>query len=199
MLTFQTNKIAISAVLAISLCGVAASAQELGGDGPIVDPIPVVQPTVASADVETAALLLSGFHGIADQATFAEQIAEPVPVLWSIVRDGTRAGFMRDRALIALAYWPDETLRAHLMTMLAEAPDDSMDKHTAMTLLARGFGESALSTLVPMLHSADLQIRLSAVDSLRLIGSPAAREALASARSGESHRLVLEAIDQILR
>lgn len=197
MLTNPTHTFAAGALLALSLVSVPASAQQLGGDEPAGELVPVV-PAAAPADVETAVLLLSGFHGIADQATFAEQIAEPVPVLWSIVRDATRPHFMRDRALIALTYWPDETLRSHLMTMLTQASDDSMDKHTAMTLLARGFGEDALPTLVPMLQSEDLQIRLTAVDSLRLIGTPASLEALASARQGEAHRLVIEAIDQVL-
>lgn len=198
MLINTTHTFAAGALLALSLMTAPAAAQQLGGDEPAGELVPVA-PSIAPADVETAVLLLSGFHGIADQATFAEQIAEPVPVLWSIVRDASRPHFIRDRALIALAYWPDNTLRAHLMTMLNQASDDSLDKHTAMTLLARGFGEDALTTLLPLLQSDDLQVRLTAVDSLRLIGTPASLEALAGARQTESHRLVIEAIDQILR
>jgi hypothetical protein len=67
-----------------------------------------------------------------------------------------------------------------------------------MSLLARGWGDQALPLLTPLLTDSDLQIRLTAVDSLRVIGTPAAHQALQTALPQEAHALVQQAIQEVL-
>jgi hypothetical protein len=199
--TLRTS-IASLALLVLAQLPTAAFAQL--GPGDDADPLNPGDPATGDTtpvditQVETAILLLSGFHGIGDQAQFEAQLQQPQQTLWTIVRDPERLLFHRDRALIALAYWPSDELHAHLVTMLSGTSDDDMARHTAMSLLARGWGDQALPLLTPLLTDSDLQIRLTAVDSLRVIGTPAAHQALQTALPQEAHALVQQAIQEVL-
>jgi hypothetical protein len=185
----------------LALLVVTSAHAQLGPDTPVEDPTPVpTDPSgIPAEQLETARILLSGFHEIAPADQFVAQLGDPVAVLWSIVRLESDNAFLQDRALFALAYWPGEDLRAYLGDLIpAGAAPREMLRHHAISLMARAFGEQELPRLAPLLQDADVQIRLTAVDAIATIGTPAALEALRTARSTETHRVVSAELDAVL-
>lgn len=199
-MTMTTLRVSLASGAIIALAHLPALAFAQLGPDDNTDPLNPgdVPAVVDSAELETAIVLLSGFHGIAEQSAFETQLQRPQQTLWTIVRDPSQTLIHRDRALIALTFWPSDELHAHLVTLLNNPGDDVMARHTAMSLLARGWGDDALPLLTPLLTDSDLQIRLTAVDNLRVIGTPAALQALQATLPVQEHTLVQQAIQEVL-
>ena len=111
-------------------------------------------------------------------------------MLESIARDPATDAIHRDRALAALAYWDDDGVQA-LFVNLLNAPDTSeMNRHRLIGFLARTFGDRALPYIEGYLASSDLQFRLTAVDAISVIHSPAAIDRLKQAMTIETDSFV---------
>ena len=158
---------------------------------------PEVEVEVAPEGVEheRAIVLLSGYHGIPDAETFEEALANPAETLLSIANDESQSPIHRDRALGALSYWPSDAVQ-QLYVSLIEADDTpEMVRHRVLGHLAYGFGEVALPYVAPYLVDDDVQFRLTAIDAIAHVGTPAAQTLLEEAARGETHHIVLQRLE----
>ena len=150
-------------------------------------------PVEASEDRETLTLLLSGYHGLPEAAVFEARFDDPRALLLALLQDPSVGPIHYDRALAALAYWPNPEVRAVYDRHLVDATRPMMVHHIIVNYV-RGFGDEALDAVLPYLSSEDVQVRLTVVEALRVHGTPRAVEALIAAEQGESHALVRERI-----
>jgi hypothetical protein len=184
------------AALAIPAAGLA---QELAPDAePVETTIPV---HAVSADaIAQARTLLSAYHALPTREQLEAALgAAAQGALWAIVRDEEGSALHRDRAVVALAAWPDDTLRQYLDEVLTTAGEDDMDRHRAITVYTRAFGDASLDVIAPLLAEGSLQVRLTAIDAVQGIGTPTARALLESVRPLQAERLALDHLDEALQ
>lgn len=161
--------------------------------GPAVpeDPThPVVEPGDEASQRETAELLLSGYHGIPEAEVFERALVDPHATLLEIATDPQASPIHRDRALAALANWPSEQVRSLYEGLLVNADTTDMVRHRVIGHLAIGYGDDALDTVAAYLDSDDVQFRLTAVQALGEIGTPAAIARLEQASQVEASEMV---------
>lgn len=162
------------------------------------EPTPVEAPAVPDADeIATATLLLSGYHGIPSAEEFEAALDDPRAVLSVIATDPGASPIHRDRAIGALAYWPNDALRVFYEELLAAPDTPEMVRHRVIGHLAVAFGDAAIETIAPYLDDTDVQFRMTAVHALGQIGTPAAFQRLEQAAIDEPSPIVLERIQQI--
>ena len=146
-------------------------------------------------DFDRAITLLSGYHGIPDAETFESALANPTETLLQIANDESQSPIHRDRALGALSYWPSDEVQ-DLYVGLIEADDTpEMVRHRVIGHLAHGFGEAALPHVAPYLTDDDVQFRLTAIDAVSHVGTPAAQGLLEEAAQAETHHIVLQRLE----
>ena len=98
---------------------------------------PASRPSVA-AQVE---LLLSAHHGLPPREAF-DAIEGAQAELWRLLDDPGTFGVFRDRALLALGYWPDARLRSWIEQYLASATGERMLDHNALLLYAEHWADA---------------------------------------------------------
>lgn len=141
-----------------------------------------------------AMLLLSGYHGIGTKAEFDAALAEPKAIIGAIARDPASDPIHRDRALAALAYWPDEQTLSLYASLLAAQETSEMNRHRLIGYLAKGYGERSLPWVEHYLTLSDLQFRLTAIEALSGIQTDHARELLLQAEAVEISPVALDRI-----
>ena len=152
-------------------------------------------PVQPSADAKARLrLLLSGYHGLPPKAEF-ETIAGVKALLYVFAHDASDA-LHRDRALAALAYFPDGSVFRLYAEILGDASTPEGTRHRVMRLLAEAFGDRALPLLRPYLEADDLRLRLTAVAAVGDIGSDAATDALRARIDRETHPVVRERLER---
>ncbi len=160
-------------------------------------PAPVVGIDVTTDDVERALLLLSGYHGIPTAEELEAALSDPQTIMFAIISDPDVSAIHRDRAIGALAYWPDATVQAYFAGVLAAPDTPEMMRHRVIGHIATAFGDDAIALIAPYLDDEDLQFRLTAVHALGHIGTPAAMQRLEAAAQVEASNVVLEQIQEL--
>jgi hypothetical protein len=164
-----------------------------GGVGPAVV-TPVEVPTVTDAR-EQVLVLLSAHHGIPERARFDALVDDPSAVLFALIAEPDLNPIFWDRAVAALAMWPSDAVRTLYTELLAQPPRE-MVRHRVIGHAVVAFGDDALPLVTPYLRAADVQLRLTTVDVLGHLATPAAFAALDAVRSEEASALVLERIER---
>ena len=171
----------------------APSSPSVGGVGPAV--VTPVEVPVADTAREQVLVLLSAHHGLPERERFEALVDDPAAVLFSLVSETDLNPIFWDRAVAALAMWPSDGVRSLYVSLLAEPPRE-MVRHRVIGHAVVAFGDSAVPLVSPYLQDADVQLRLTTVDVLGHLATPAAFEALDAVRSQESSPVVLERIER---
>ncbi|MBA2661283.1 MAG: HEAT repeat domain-containing protein [Bradymonadaceae bacterium] len=150
----------------------------------------------AEASHERAKLLLSGYHGLVSQAELESAVPNAREVMFDIARDKASAELHRQRAVAALGFWPDATVHALFRALLSASDSSEGLRHQLIGHLARVFGDAALADIAPYLADDDVQLRLTAISALGMLGTDEALLLLAKAGKSESNPVVLERIAQ---
>lgn len=154
-------------------------------------PTPVVQ---EQAQVR---FLLTNVHEVPSMQQLQDAARDPRPVLLKIARDKS-AGFLRDRALMALGHFADGEVWALYASIVNATSARESTRHKVLLRSTEVFGDSALDLVVPFLSHGDLQYRLTAVAAIKLLDSDAAREAIEARIDGESSEIVRDAMEEAL-
>jgi hypothetical protein len=201
------TRICIVLPLAVALIATPAVAQlgpaedpETGTDpstsGPIApDPSPVQPDT----DADTARLLLSAHHGIPEADVFADALVAPTRTLRGIATNPDVFPLYRQRALSALAYWPDAWLADELSRLATDPASGDLMQHHAVLLLARVFPDRATDVVDAWLYDDDVQRRLTAIESIVTFGEATRREALSTRLMVETSPVVAGRIREALQ
>lgn len=196
MLPFTTSLLS-AAVLALPLPAAQLDATNPGV--PVVDTAPEETPEVevtpAVDQLEAARLLLSGYHGIPEVERFEAALTDPSATLLEIATDDDESPIHRDRALGALAYWPTADVRSLYVDLIEADDTPEMVRHRVIGHLAYTFGDDSLQYVAPYLSDDDVQFRLTAIDALQHVGTPAAVSLLDSAAEVETHSVVLQRLE----
>jgi hypothetical protein len=189
-----TQTILSAAVLALPL---PAAQLDATNPGPAVVDVEVETPTVGveTSDLDAAILLLSGYHGIPDAEAFETALSDPTETLFALATDDSLSPIHRDRALGALAYWPSEQVQALYISLIEGADTPEMVRHRVIGHFAYSFGEVALPYVAPYLTDDDVQFRLTAIDAISHVDTPAAQSLLAEAAQSETHHIVLQRLE----
>lgn len=179
-------------MVAAALCAATPLAAQTAGDAPST----AGAPASSAAQVE---MLLSAHHGLPPREAF-EAIEGARAELWRLLEDPQTFGVFRDRALLALGYWPDNSLRAWLESHLATATGEHMLDHNALLLYAEHWTDAAATERVAsFLRSTDVQLRLSALAGLELQATPQALDFVRQAAALEQNPVVLERLSDVER
>ncbi|MFT6395879.1 MAG: HEAT repeat protein [Bradymonadia bacterium] len=196
MLPFTTSLIS-AAVLALPLP--AAQLDSTIPSVPVVDVEPEEAPEVEAAPVvdqlEAARVLLSGYHGIPEAERFESALTDPSATLLEIATNADESPIHRDRALGALGYWPNAEVQSLYVDLIEGEDTPEMVRHRVIGHLAYTFGDDALQYVAPYLSDDDVQFRLTAIDALSHVGTPAALLLLDSAAEVETHSVVLQRLE----
>jgi len=177
---YLMKKIFAAALISLSLAAAAAQAQDV----------------VVSQENLTS--VLSGYHGMPGPDYWAR--LEPVATratLTAIADDSSAFVAVRARALMALAYFNDESVSAYLESKVKNEPEPYV-RSAACSAVARARGEKAVPLLSEALEDSEVIVRLSAVRSLSAIGTDEARNALKSRLSAETNTTAKSVITHAL-
>lgn len=189
-----TPTILSAAVLALPLP--AAQLDATNPSAPVVDvehEAPQVE--VETSEVETAILLLSGYHGIPTVEEFEAALSNPSETLFALATDESISPIHRDRALGALSYWPSDDVQTLYVSLIEGSETPEMVRHRVLGHLALSFGDAALPYVAPYLSDEDVQFRLTAIDAISHVGTPAAQALLTEAAEIETHHIVLQRLE----
>ncbi|MCA9562622.1 MAG: HEAT repeat domain-containing protein [Myxococcales bacterium] len=180
-----------TALLLISAFVGVASAQTVGGDGTL--PIEQLNP----AELEQTLTLLSAYHEVPSRDELEAVSPNARQILESIATDTSVFRHHRTRAMAALANWSDARVLAMYESWLDSAlasdiPAEFESSHSAAILLAETFPSEAVQPLSEMLENSDLQVRLTAIHVLGLIGSEDALNVLQDALINETNTVAIE-------
>ena len=155
-----------------------------------------LDPTVS----ERVQYLLSGYEYFPTADDLLAVTSTPDVYLLSLAYGtGTHTlSIHRHRAIGALAYFPSELTRNHLLYMLHSPATPEMTRHHVINALASSFGDAALPIIEPFLSNDDLQLQLTAVAAIGSIESEAAGLVLENTLPQQTHELVRERIQEQL-
>lgn len=171
------------ALLSLAFVLPSAASAQLADDGAEnVEPVEVVTPHVDAALVEQAVVLLSAYHALPTRDQLVAALGDSArDVLWFVLDSDDANALVRDRALVALAGFPDEQLRVRLEQIVADRSEANyMDRQRAIAAHARAFGDASIDLLVTLFDEPDRDSQITAIHALREVGTPAARAALES-------------------
>lgn len=165
---------------------------ELRAGSPLVQTV-AAQPLDAEV-LEHITLLLSGYEYFPTAADLQAVTPDPVPYLVELSSRDEGLPVHRHRAVAALAYFPGESVQQYLDYLLTSPHTPELMRHHVMNALVTGFGEASLPVIEPFLANADVQLRLTAVNAVATIATPAAATVLEHCLSLEQSELVRERI-----
>lgn len=166
--------LALFLVLALaSLPAQSARAQETAPGRGDDAPAPVLTAPRTPAEV---AALLSGFEAAPSDETWRAFGPSVVPLLRSVVADGTLPSLVRVRAVQALGAFATSEVRTELRRLL-RSPQPLMAREAGLAL-QRAFGAAAEDDVASLLAHADPAVREGAIEALARIGSAGARARL---------------------
>lgn len=189
------NRLAPSLALAGLLLGAATATAQVAPTDPLTPPMPTVP--IDAAERESVTFLLRAIHELPDAEAFAEVTARPTEVLWAIAFDEEEPAFIRDRAVLALGYWPDEQLWTFLSAR-AMSGSDELTTHQAIAQMVRVWPERSLAVVTPLLQDDDLQVRLSAIDALGRVEAADAVDSLERALDVEVNPVARQELERVL-
>lgn len=146
-------------ILILSTFPLYASAQK----APNVQAISV--PSVSS-DSEVL-LQLSAIHQAPNYKDLEAISPDARRVVERVVQSGD--GFVRDRAISALATWGDDAAWHSLAPLFISTSTPEMTRHHLLLVLAQNFGDRSLGLVQVWLESADQDKRVSAAQALAQI------------------------------
>lgn len=165
----------------------------------VVDPTTPDGPELDAAVVETARVLLSGYHGLPDQADFEAAVPNAEAILWSLASSSSQFPLVRDRALAALGWYASPAWRDLLVQIHGDATAAEPTRHRALTLLVEPYPAAATTAAIVWSRDVDIQRRLSAVHALAAIVSDEAIAHLQAWQQTETDALVRDTIGAALR
>lgn len=149
--------------------------------------------TLSATDAEAQIKrLLSHHHEVPLRKDLEHQVPGAREVLDAIARDASAFTFYRQRALAALAQWPDARTMALYEEILNGSATPEALRHHVIAFAARAFEDAAIGMLTPFLSAEDVQLRLSAATAIGRIGSEQAFGLLTKAAQHEADPLVRE-------
>jgi hypothetical protein len=95
-----------------------------------------------------------------------------------LVQSDAEPALLRGNAVLALAFYPDDTTRRAVDGLLDRPELSDMILRRALATLARGWGEAGLSRITAYLDDARDVVREAAAEALGTIGTPSALRAL---------------------
>jgi hypothetical protein len=119
----------------------------------------------------------------------------PTVTLLTIATDEAQSPIHRDRALGALSYWPSDEVQSLYVSLIEGADTPEMVRHRVIGHFAYSFGEASLPYVAPYLSDADVQFRLTAIDAISHVGTPASQALLTEAAQSETHHIVLQRLE----
>lgn len=154
----------------------------------------------ASADVdaedeyderEAIIAILSHYHEVPNRRQLEAGSDEARTIVFDIAQDEDAFIFHRQRAIRALAHWPDDEVYDYLIGLLNDEETEDGLRHHLLPVLAEGFGERSLEELKQFLFEAeDPHIRISAGGAIATIPGDEAHEMLLKALQRESSPIV---------
>ena len=190
-----------AAALGVVLVTPAANAQ-VGGDSAF-PPLPDIDGPVApdpadEAAMESLRLLLQAHHALPPREAFEALGVDVEAMLWRVAGHEDEFLLTRQRALIALAWYPSDRLRQYYEHLLANPATHEVTQHQVLGLLLGTFGDRGLTTAERWLEHPDMQRRLTAVHALAGMTSLDATALLERALENEHDALVRERIEAAL-
>lgn len=184
--------ISIFVVLLIASLSAPGAAQTPGDDSSSDRPVDRIDRP------EQVRFLLSNIHEVPSREALTDAMADPRDLLMHIARDES-AGFMRNRALMALGHFPDPEVLGLYTALMRSDQTPTGTRHKVMLRAAEVFEEASVAPLSELLDHEDLQLRLTAVEALRSIGDDSAFDALEARVSREESQVVLDALFKATR
>ena len=129
------------------------------------------EPTVE----EKISFLLSAHHALPPRAVFEEHVPEAKQVLISLAMRTELFRPYRNRAIEALAMWPDDEVRQVYLALLDDAHTPVLTKHRILLLVPQVFGPEAPKILEPWRSHPDPKLQRTALTALRRSQSPLVR------------------------
>lgn len=170
-----------------------------GPEGNLVDPGTPDPPVLDAAVVETARVLLSGYHGLPEQADFEAAVPNAEAVLWTLASSSAQFPLVRDRALAALGWYASPAWRDLLVQIHGDATAAEPTRHRALTLLVEPYPAAATTAAIAWSRDVDIQRRLSAVHALAAIVSEESVAYLQAWQQTETDAVVRDTIAAALR
>lgn len=135
-------------------------------------------PSLAYADDDrTLSALLLAHHEAPTRAQLESKVSDVRRRLIAFSTNVRVLPPLRDRAIDALAAWPDAEVEVAFRTILAR-DDDDRARHRVLFAYGRAFPREAPRIVGAFLESGDRELRRTAVESLARVPTPAARAVL---------------------
>jgi len=187
MKTIRRHSLALLLLACVALVATPTVAQD---HVPVGTPVPV--------QTKQVRLLLSHVHEVPSRQALEGAATNPKEILREIANDRA-AGFMRDRALMALGHFADGQVWSLYASILNDDDAREATRHKVMLRAAEVFSEASLELIVPFLSHHDPQLRLTAVAALDSLEGDQARQAIAARVDAEESEIVREAMVKALR
>ena len=140
---------------------------------------------------------LSAYESVPSQADW-EKMGDVGPELLALSQDTAGSPSVRSRATHALGYFPTDSHRDWLVSVLSDTGARSGLRRSACYALANGWDDEALPLIRPALVAEDKQLRNAAARAVGGIGSPAARAVLEERLATEADPMVLSTLKSLL-
>lgn len=125
-------------------------------------------PSVPSVNQDSEVLLrLRAIHEAPNYKDLEAVSPDARRVVEDVVQDGE--GFVRDRAISALATWGDDAAWQSLAPLFISTSTPEMTRHHLLLVLAQNFGDRSLGLVQAWLESTDQDKRVSAAQALAQI------------------------------
>ena len=129
-------------------------------------------------DHDNMVSVLSGYHGMPGADYWARlEPEQALETLMNIANDPAVFTVVRARALSALTHFKNEAV-TNLLVDKARNDKVAYMRSAAYEAIAKAEGPAATASLAEALKDTDVMVRLTAVRSLRKIGTPEAKAAL---------------------
>jgi hypothetical protein len=116
---------------------------------------------------EKTALLLSAHHELPPRAVFEREVPGAKEVLKSLAMRAELFRPHRNRAIEALALWPDDDVRALYRALLADEATPELTKHRILLLVPRVFAGETAEIMEPWRTHPNPRFRRTAAIALR--------------------------------
>lgn len=141
---------------------------------------------------------LSHIHRLPTRAELEQASDRARALVYELATDEETFLFHRQRALRALAYWPDEELRTLYLELLHDESTERGLLFHILPAMADAFGEEAIDDLRPFLSDDDdPHIRISAAYAIASIPGDRGQQVLRQAQRDEHNPIVKARLDQL--
>lgn len=156
------------------------------------------EPAHGQPPVDRVRQLLSGYEHVPGRETLGALGPDTERVLMALARDPGERGYVRLRAVGALAHFPTDRAQAFLLGVARDGELDPLFVREAVLALGRGFGKRAVAQVAPFLRHDDPAVRRAAARALAMAGTPRAREHMRKHLAHEPSPSIRRAIERWL-